>query len=154
MCIPHLWSIFQKTNRVVSESENKGNILVTNVTPVPWRREWKHYVRTTDKMGSRLRAQSPSSIYKTSQWTVAGEICIANHTLQSGYEWKCAELTHSSFVLRSWDGVPAISAVVQQSWRRDVTSPFPPSGNKGYIRNPDVPYQTPCSVRQVGNSPV
>ncbi len=25
---------------------------------------------------------------------------------------------------------------------RDVTSPFPPSGNEGYIRNRDVPYQS------------
>ncbi len=34
------------------------------------------------------------------------------------------------------------SAVVQEPWRRDVTSPFPPSGNEGYIRNRDVPYQS------------
>ncbi len=30
----------------------------------------------------------------------------------------------------------------------DVTSPFPPSGNEGYIRNRDVPFQsvTPSHV--------
>ncbi len=32
--------------------------------------------------------------------------------------------------------------MVQEPWRRDVTSPFPPSGNEGYIRNRDVPYQS------------
>ncbi len=34
------------------------------------------------------------------------------------------------------------SAVVQEPWRRDVMSPFPPSGNEGYIHNRDVPYQS------------
>ncbi len=43
---------------------------------------------------------------------------------------------------------PGSSAVVQRLWRRDVTSPFPPSGNEGYIRNRDVPFQsvTPSHV--------
>ncbi len=27
-----------------------------------------------------------------------------------------------------------------RSWLGDITSPFPPSGNVGYIRNRDVPY--------------
>ena len=27
-------------------------------------------------------------------------------------------------------------------WQGDVTSPFPPSGNEGYIRNQDVPFQS------------
>ncbi len=45
------------------------------------------------------------------------------------------------FSLRSRAG-PGRSAVVQEPWRRDVTSPFPPSGNEGYIRNRDVPYQS------------
>ncbi len=25
-------------------------------------------------------------------------------------------------------------------WHGDITSPFPPSGNEGYVRNRDVPY--------------
>ncbi len=37
---------------------------------------------------------------------------------------------------------PGRTAVVQQLWRRNVTSPFPPSGNEGYIRNRDFPYQS------------
>ncbi len=37
---------------------------------------------------------------------------------------------------------PGRTAVVQQLWRRDVTSPFPPSGNGGYASNLDVPYQS------------
>ncbi len=32
--------------------------------------------------------------------------------------------------------------VIQQLWRRDITSLFPPSGNEGYIRNRDVPFQS------------
>ncbi len=32
--------------------------------------------------------------------------------------------------------------VVQQLWRWDMTSPFPPSRNGGYIRNRDVPFQS------------
>ncbi len=32
--------------------------------------------------------------------------------------------------------------MVQQPWWRGVTSPFPPSGNEGYIRNRDVPSQS------------
>ncbi len=41
--------------------------------------------------------------------------------------------------------------VVQQSWRRDVTSLFPPSGKEGYIRNRDVPYQS--EERRMGSLP-
>ncbi len=28
----------------------------------------------------------------------------------------------------------------QRWWHGDITSPFPPSGNGGYVRNLDVPY--------------
>ncbi len=31
--------------------------------------------------------------------------------------------------------------------RHDITSPFPPSGNGGYVRNLDVPQQQCCQVR-------
>ncbi len=41
--------------------------------------------------------------------------------------------------------------VVQQSWWRDVTSPFPPSGNEGYIRYRDVLYQS--EERRMGSLP-
>ena len=34
------------------------------------------------------------------------------------------------------------TAVVQQLWRWNATSPFPPSGNEGYLRNRDVPFQS------------
>ncbi len=34
------------------------------------------------------------------------------------------------------------TAVVQQLWRRDVISLFPPSGNEGYIHNRDFPFQS------------
>lgn len=37
---------------------------------------------------------------------------------------------------------PSHSAVVQQQWWWDVTSPFPPSGNEGYIHNLDIPFQS------------
>ncbi len=45
------------------------------------------------------------------------------------------------FSLRSRAGIRH-SAVVNQPWRRNVTSPFPPSGNEGYIRNRDILYQS------------
>ncbi len=45
------------------------------------------------------------------------------------------------FSLRSRAGADR-SSVVQESWRRDVTPPFPPSRNEGYICNRDVPYQS------------
>ncbi len=54
--------------------------------------------------------------------------------------------------LRILAGDPA--TVVQQLWWRDVTSPFPPSGNEGYIRNRDIPIQsvTPSHIgdRRIG----
>ncbi len=31
-------------------------------------------------------------------------------------------------------------AMVQDCGMGDITSPFPPSGNEGYVRNLDVPY--------------
>ncbi len=32
--------------------------------------------------------------------------------------------------------------------RHDITSPFPPSGNGGYVRNLDVTYGNPCSLME------
>ncbi len=47
------------------------------------------------------------------------------------------------FSLRSRAGIrPLWYRVVQEPWRWDVTSLFPPSGNEGYIHNRDVPYQS------------
>ncbi len=37
---------------------------------------------------------------------------------------------------------PGRTAAVQQIWRRDVMSPFPPSGNEGYASNRDFSYQS------------
>ncbi len=53
---------------------------------------------------------------------------------------RCTALIHAfTEELSRW---PGSSAMIQQLWRRDVTFPFPPSGNEGYIRNRDVPYQS------------
>ncbi len=42
-------------------------------------------------------------------------------------------------MLRCRERIPA-TVIGSRSWHGDITSPFPPSGNEGYVRNRDVPY--------------
>ncbi len=35
-------------------------------------------------------------------------------------------------------------------WHGDITSPFPPSGNEGYVRNRDVPYLSVTTSDDIG----
>ncbi len=93
-------------------------------------------------MGSRSRAQSSSSVNKTSQWQLACVFRNAHHAPQRGYKRRARANAHQFFAEEPRLCAPARTAVVQQLWRRDVTSPFPPSGNEGYTSNRDVPYQS------------
>ncbi len=38
------------------------------------------------------------------------------------------------------DGVQLVAHSIGPLCRHDITAPFPPSGNGGYVRNLDVPY--------------
>ncbi len=89
-------------------------------------------------MGSRRRAQSPSSVNKTSQWQLACVFRHAHSAPRCGYKRRARANAHQFFAEEPRLCAPA----VQQLWRRDVTSPFPPSGNGGYASNRDVPYQS------------
>ncbi len=93
-------------------------------------------------MGSRSRAQSSSSVNKTSQWQLACVFRNAHHAPQRGYKRRARANAHQFFRWGAETVCPGRTAVVQQLWRRDVTSPFPPSGNEGYTCNRDVPYQS------------
>ncbi len=92
-------------------------------------------------MGSRRRAQSPSSVNKTSQWQLACVFRHAHSAPRCGYKRRARANAHQFFAEEP-RLCPGRTAVVQQLWRRDVTSPFPPSGNGGYASNRDVPYQS------------
>ncbi len=103
--------------------------------------------RMTDELGSRQRDLSTSSVTKRANghW----HAIIASSCRWSQREYKRQPVHRINHVFAeepSWR--PGRPAVVQQLWRRDVTSPFPPSGNEGYIRNRDVPFQsvTPSHV--------
>ncbi len=93
-------------------------------------------------MGSHPRAQSPSSVNKTSQWQLA---CVFRHAHPAprwGYKRRAHANAQQFFDWGAETMCPSRTVVVQQLWRRDVMSPFPPSGNEGYTSNRDVPYQS------------
>ncbi len=123
------------------------NVSVTYVTLVPWRRERRRHVGWPTKLGSRQRDLSTSSVTKrdNGHWhAIIASSCRWSRVSIRGS--RCTALIHAFAEEPSrW---PGSSAVVQRLWRRDVTSPFPPSGNEGYIRNRDVPFQsvTPSHV--------
>ncbi len=101
----------------------------------------------TDELGSRQRDLSTSSVTKRANghW----HAIIASSCRWSQREYKRQPVHRINHVFAEEPSRrPGRPAVVQQLWRRDVTSPFPPSGNEGYIRNRDVPFQsvTPSHV--------
>ncbi len=103
--------------------------------------------RMTDELGSRQRDLSTSSVTKRANghW----HAIIASSCRWSQREYKRQPVHRINHVFAEEPSRrPGRPAVVQQLWRRDVTSPFPPSGNEGYIRNRDVPFQsvTPSHV--------
>ncbi len=103
--------------------------------------------RMTDELGSRQRDLSTSSVTKRANghW----HAIIASSCRWSQREYKRQPVHRINHVFAEEPSRrPGCPAVVQQLWRRDVTSPFPPSGNEGYIRNRDVPFQsvTPSHV--------
>ncbi len=84
------------------------------------------------------RGQSPSSINKTGQWQL---VCVFRHAHpapQHGNKRRARANAHQFFAEEPRLCAPA----VQQPWRQDITFPFPPSGNKGYI----------CTFRTAGNT--
>ncbi len=124
-----------------------GNVSVTYVTLIPWRRERRRHVGWPTNWGSRQRDLSTSSVTKRANghWhAIIASICRWS---QREYKRQPVHRINHAFAEEPsrW---PGRSAVVQQMLRRDVTSPFPPSGNEGYIRNRDVPFQsvTPSHV--------
>ncbi len=126
---------------------NRENVSVTYVTLVPWRRERRRHVGWPDELGSRQRDLSTSSVTKRANghW----HAIIASSCRWSQHEYKRQPVHRINHVFAEEPSRrPGRPAVVQQLWRRDVTSPFPPSGNEGYIRNRDVPFQsvTPSHV--------
>ncbi len=103
--------------------------------------------RMTDELGSRQRDLSTSSVTKRANghW----HAIIASSCRWSQREYKRQPVHRINHVFAEEPSRrPGRPAVVQQLWRQDVTSPFPPSGNEGYIRNRDVPFQsvTPSHV--------
>ncbi len=103
--------------------------------------------RMTDELRSRQRDLSTSSVTKRANghW----HAIIASSCRWSQREYKRQPVHRINHVFAEEPSRrPGRPAVVQQLWRRDVTSPFPSSGNEGYIRNRDVPFQsvTPSHV--------
>ncbi len=99
------------------------------------------------KLGSRQRDLSTLSVTKLANghWhPIIASSCRWSQREHKRQQVHC--INHAFAEEPSW--WPGRSAVVQQLWRRDVTSPFPPTGNEGYIRNRDIPFQsvTPSHV--------
>ncbi len=97
--------------------------------------------RRTDELGSRLerpihfecKLNEPMHIGMRLLHPAAADHSVSINRQQVQHIFR--------FSLRSRAGARPLSGGTGP-WRRDVTSPFPPSGNEGYIRNRDVPYQS------------
>ncbi len=118
-----------------------GNVSVTYVTLVPWRRERRRHVPSPRLLYHRWAAGSRlGSSAKT--WICAAPaayLCSRcdQRQLDAIIACQCAlaRLVYTRSGLVSLSDIP-----IRRS--SDVTSPFPPSGNEGYIRNRDVPWRT------------
>ncbi len=114
-----------------------GNVSVTYVTLVPWRRERRRHVPSPRLLYHRWAAGSRlGSSAKT--WICAAPaayLCSRcdQRQLDAIIACQCAlaRLVYTRSGLVSLSDIP-----IRRS--SDVTSPFPPSGNEGYIRNRDV----------------
>ncbi len=99
--------------------------------------------RRTDELGSRLERPIYFECKLNEPMHIGMQLlhpAATDHSVSiSRWQVQCI----FRFSLRSRAGIrPLWYRVVQEPWRRDVMSPFPPSGNEGYIRNRDVPYQS------------
>ncbi len=99
--------------------------------------------RRTDELGSRLERPIHFECKLNEPMHIGMRLlhpAAADHSVSINRQ-QVQRIFRFSLRSRAEPG-PGRSAVVQEPWRRDVTSPFPPSGNEGYIRNRDVPYQS------------
>ncbi len=118
-----------------------GNVSVTYVTLVPWRRERRRHVPSPRLLYHRWAA-GPRLGSSAKTWICAAPaayLCSRcdQRQLDAIIACQCAlaRLVYTRSGLVSLSDIP-----IRRS--SDVTSPFPPSGNKGYIRNRDVTYVT------------
>ncbi len=126
-----------------------GNVSVTYVTLVPWRRERRRHVPSPRLLYHRWAAGSRlGSSAKT--WICAAPaayLCSRcdQRQLDAIIACQCAlaRLVYTRSGLVSLSDIP-----IRRS--SDVTSPFPPSGNEGYIRNRDVPWVGNETLRPLG----
>ncbi len=113
-----------------------GNVSVTYVTLVPWRRERRRHVPSPRLLYHRWAA-GPRLGSSAKTWICAAPaayLCSRcdQRQLDAIIACQCAlaRLVYTRSGLVSLSDIP-----IRRS--SDVTSPFPPSGNEGYIRNRD-----------------
>ncbi len=113
-----------------------GNVSVTYVTLVPWRRERRRHVPSPRLLYHRWGA-GPRLGSSAKTWICAAPaayLCSRcdQRQLDAIITCQCAlaRLVYTRSGLVSLSDIP-----IRRS--SDVTSPFPPSGNEGYIRNRD-----------------
>ncbi len=120
-----------------------GNVSVTYVTLVPWRRERRRHVPSPRLLYHRWAAGSRlGSSAKT--WICAAPAAyLCSHCDQRQLDAIIACQCALARLVYTRSGLVSLSDIpIRRS--SDVTSPFPPSGNEGYIRNRDV-FQGTCS---------
>ncbi len=130
-----LWRFGRDPNSLgtdVTRSDRlKGNVSVTYVTLVPWRRERRRHVPVATVAVPQLSCQVTGSAPQRKHELMQCTCCLLYPhcgVWQPDVKY-CMTMSIGSigFELHSkWIGLT------------DVTSPFPPSGNEGYILNRDV----------------
>ncbi len=127
--------------RDVESDQLIGNISVMYVTLVPWRRDQRRHVPSPRLLYHRW-AVGPRLGFSAKTWICAAPAAYLYSRCDQrqldaiiAYQCALARLVYTRNGLVSLSDIPIRSS--------DVTSPFPPSGNEGYIRNRDVISESP-----------
>ncbi len=116
-----------------------GNVSVTYVTLVPWWRERRTLCPHATILNHRWVSGTRSWLLsvKPDQWMHLSPIYTRVHGEWLRYANSTSQF-HWCFLLVRDDWGFQVNPLC----RHDITSPFPPSGNEGYVRNRDVPCRT------------
>ncbi len=136
-----LWRFGRNPNSSVTDVTHsdrlKGNVSVTYVTLVPWKRERRRQVPSPQSLYHSWAAGSPARLLGENMNQCGAP--AASYTRAAGCGSQMPN-TACQYPL-------ARLVTLEVDWSRwrdpnssvtDVTPPFPPSGNKGYIRNRDI----------------
>ncbi len=91
--------------------------------------------------GLTWETQLPLSLKRKLQSKLASGFCMPSHSPAHTPHISWQRTSSYSGLCWGAENVSRHSASGSGLWQGDITSPFPPSGKEGYVRNWDVPYR-------------